>query len=90
MKKRTAENRPTVPRKFDKGRKFTTKRTGRQLSSMGFDPSAAVDRLRSQSRGHKSEGSLSRAEADDMEIDGQQANKKLLTWSRSTSKSQAP
>ncbi|CAN6306513.1 unnamed protein product [Urochloa humidicola] len=90
MKKRTAESRPIVPRKFDKDRKFTTNRMGRQLSSMGVDPSAAI--AGSRSRGRKRERSLSRAAADgdNMEIDGQQSNKKLRLRSRSRSKSRAP
>ncbi|CAN6214699.1 unnamed protein product [Urochloa humidicola] len=90
MKKRTAESRPIVPRKFDKDRKFTTNRMGRQLESMGVDPSAAI--ARSKSRGRKRERSLSRVAADgeDMEIDGQQSNKKLRLRSRSRSKSRAP
>nr|CAB3469869.1 unnamed protein product [Digitaria exilis] len=90
MKKRTAESRPIVPRKFDKDRKFTTARMGRQLYSMGVDPSAAI--ARSRSRGRKRERSLSRAAADEdgMEIDGQQSNKKLRLRSRSRSKSRAP
>ncbi|PAN25337.1 hypothetical protein GQ55_4G307500 [Panicum hallii var. hallii] len=90
MKKRTAESRPIVPRKFDKDRKFTTNRMGRQLSSMGVDPSAAI--ARSQSRGRKRERSLSRAaaNADAMEVDGQQSNKKLRLGSRSRSRSRAP
>ena len=89
MKKRTAESRPIVPRKFDKDRKFTTERMGRQLSSMGVDPSAAI--ARSRSRGRKRERSLSRAagDADAMEVDGQQSNKKLRL-SRSRSRSRAP
>jgi len=89
MKKRTAESRPIVPRKFDKDRKFTTDRMGRQLSSMGVDPSAAI--ARSRSRGRKRERSLSRAagDADAMEVDGQQSNKKLRL-SRSRSRSRAP
>ncbi|KAF0903821.1 hypothetical protein E2562_029925 [Oryza meyeriana var. granulata] len=93
MKKRTAESRPIVPRKFDKDRKFTTDRMGRQLSSMGFDPSAAVDRARSRSRGRKRERSLSRAgsDVDDMDIDGQQSKKlRVRSRSRSRSKSRAP
>ncbi|PWZ17821.1 Nucleolar GTP-binding protein 1 [Zea mays] len=92
MKKRTAESRPIVPRKFDKDRKFTTNRMGRQLSSMGVDPSAAINRARSQSRGRKRERSVSRAAADGdgMEIDGQQSNKKLRRTSRSRSRSRAP
>jgi nucleolar GTP-binding protein len=90
MKKRTAESRPIVPRKFDKDRKFTTNRMGRQLSSMGVDPSAAI--ARSKSRGRKRDRSLSRAAADgdDMEVDGQQSNKRLRLRSRSRSKSRAP
>ncbi|XP_066375737.1 nucleolar GTP-binding protein 1-like [Miscanthus floridulus] len=92
MKKRTAESRPIVPRKFDKDRKFTTDRMGRQLSSMGVDPSAAMNRARSQSRGRKHERSVSRAAADGdgMEIDSQQSNKKLRLTSRSRSRSRAP
>jgi len=90
MKKRTAESRPIVPRKFDKDRKFTTERMGRQLSSMGLNPSAAI--ARSRSRGRKRERSLSRAaaDADAMEVDGQQSNKKLRLGSRSRSRSRAP
>ncbi|KAJ1258427.1 hypothetical protein BS78_10G073900 [Paspalum vaginatum] len=92
MKKRTAESRPIVPRKFDKDRKFTAERMGRHLSSMGVDPSQAMDRARSRSRGRKRERSLSRVagDGDDMEIDGQQSNKKLRLRSRSRSKSRAP
>uniref|UniRef100_A0A0D9WMW5 Nucleolar GTP-binding protein 1 n=1 Tax=Leersia perrieri TaxID=77586 RepID=A0A0D9WMW5_9ORYZ len=93
MKKRTAESRPIVPRKFDKERKFTTDRMGRQLSSMGLDPTAAVDRARSQSRGRKRDRSVSRAvsDGDDMDIDGQQSKKlRLRSTSRSRSKSRPP
>jgi nucleolar GTP-binding protein len=95
MKKRTAESRPIVPRKFDKDRKFTAERMGRQLSSIGVDPSAALNRARSRSeiRGRKRERSLSSsaaADGDDMAIDDQQYNKKLKTGSRSRSKSRAP
>jgi nucleolar GTP-binding protein len=45
--KRTAESHPIIPRKHHKDRKCTTKRMGRQLSSLGVDP-VAVNRLRSQ------------------------------------------
>ncbi|GAY46509.1 hypothetical protein CUMW_097620 [Citrus unshiu] len=55
IKKRTAESRPSVSRKFDKDKKFTTKRMGRQLSSLGLDPSMAIDRARSKSRVAKGE-----------------------------------
>ncbi|OMP05162.1 hypothetical protein COLO4_09008 [Corchorus olitorius] len=64
IKKSTAESRPTVPRKFDKDREFTTKRMGRQLSRMGLDPSLAIDRARSKSRGRKRERSLDRGDND--------------------------
>ncbi|CAI0628649.1 unnamed protein product [Linum tenue] len=61
IKKSTAESRPTVPRKFDKDRKFTTERMGRQLSSLGIDPSRAIERARSRSvsrKGRKRERSV--------------------------------
>ncbi|KAL2555355.1 Nucleolar GTP-binding protein 1 [Forsythia ovata] len=44
MKKSTAESRPTVPRKFDKDRQFTSERTGRQLSTLGIIPTLAIYR----------------------------------------------
>ncbi|CDP17374.1 unnamed protein product [Coffea canephora] len=50
MKKSTAESRPIVPRKFDKERQFTSERMGRQLSSLGLDPSLAINRAHSKSR----------------------------------------
>lgn len=56
IKKSTAESQPIVPRKFDKDRKYTTKRMGRELSALGMDPIAAFNRARSQSlsrRGRK-------------------------------------
>ncbi|KAL5987705.1 hypothetical protein ACLOJK_035456 [Asimina triloba] len=88
IKKSTAESRPTVPRKFDKDRKFTTVRMGRQLSALGLDPSAAIGRARSKSvtRGRKRERSEARIEGDAMEVDGDQPNKKLRARSRSLSR----
>eukprot|EP00262_Sarcandra_glabra_P014580 TRINITY_DN4291_c0_g1_i1.p1 TRINITY_DN4291_c0_g1~~TRINITY_DN4291_c0_g1_i1.p1 ORF type:complete len:669 (+),score=112.13 TRINITY_DN4291_c0_g1_i1:100-2106(+) len=92
IKKSTAESRPTVPRKFDKDRKFTSKRMGRQLSSLGLDPSAAINRARSRSiskRGQKRGRSITRGDDDDvMDID--QNNKKIRLWSRSRSTSRPP
>ncbi|KAK8705582.1 hypothetical protein V6N13_049180 [Hibiscus sabdariffa] len=95
MKKSTAESRPVVPRKFDTDRKFTTGRMGRQLSSLGLDPSLAINRARSKSRGRKRERSVERGEADGgdaMDIDGNQASKKLRlrSMSRSRSRSRPP
>uniref|UniRef100_A0A3Q7HCH1 Nucleolar GTP-binding protein 1 n=1 Tax=Solanum lycopersicum TaxID=4081 RepID=A0A3Q7HCH1_SOLLC len=58
MKKSTAESRPTVPRKFDKDKEFTSKRMGRQLSALGLDPTLAINRARSKSRGRKRERSV--------------------------------
>lgn len=91
MKKSTAESRPTVPRKFDKDKKFTTERMGRQLSSLGLDPTAAIDRARSRSvskRGRKRERSAAGA-GEAMDIDTEQSNKKLRSRSRSRSRSQS-
>lgn len=91
MKKSTAESRPTVPRKFDKDKKFTTERMGRQLSSLGLDPTAAMDRARSRSvskRGRKRERSAAGA-GEAMDIDTEQSNKKLRSRSRSRSRSQS-
>ncbi|KAI8023689.1 Nucleolar GTP-binding protein 1 [Camellia lanceoleosa] len=89
IKKSTAESRPTVPRKLDKDKKFTSERMGRQLSSLGLDPTLAINRVRSQSRGHKRERSLDRGDAMDLDIG--QPNKKLrvrsTSWSRSRSRS---
>ncbi|KAM7272994.1 hypothetical protein ACFE04_027658 [Oxalis oulophora] len=97
IKKSTAESRSIVPRKFDKDKKFTTDRMGRQLSALGIDPSKAIERARSRSvlRGRKRERSASRADDDAMDMDvdvDQQANKKLRvrSTSRSRSKSKAP
>ncbi|GMI78854.1 hypothetical protein like AT1G50920 [Hibiscus trionum] len=95
IKKSTAESRPVVPRKFDTNRKFTTKRMGRQLSTLGLDPSLAINRARSKSRGRKRERSVDRGEADGgdaMDIDCNQASKKLRlrSTSRSRSRSRPP
>ncbi|CAI0543521.1 unnamed protein product [Linum tenue] len=75
------QSRPTVPRKFDKDRKFTTERMGRQLSSLGIDPSRAIERARSRSvsrKGRKRERSVGGDGEDVMEIDGGLDNKKKL------------
>ncbi|XP_043700613.1 nucleolar GTP-binding protein 1-like [Telopea speciosissima] len=96
IKKSTAESRPTVPRKFDKDRKFTSERMGRQLSALGLDPTSAIKEARSRSVsrvGRKRERSLARggdgSDAMDMDID--QSNKKLrMMRSRSRSTSRPP
>ncbi|KAH0451538.1 hypothetical protein IEQ34_018837 [Dendrobium chrysotoxum] len=95
IKKSTAESRPTIPRKFDKDRKFTTERMGRQLSSLGLDPSSAIYRARSRSvsrKGRKRDRSFAR-DADDaeaMDIDDEHKSKKLRLRSRSRSRSRPP
>ncbi|GAB2282445.1 hypothetical protein Dimus_016988 [Dionaea muscipula] len=94
IKKSTAESRSIVPRKFDKDRKFTTERMGRELSSLGMDPRAAIKRARSQSRGRKRERERGGGDGDgamDMDVE-QPNNKKLRTRSvsRSRSKSRPP
>lgn len=89
IKKSTAESRPTVPRKFDKDRKFTSERMGRQLSKLGLDPSLAINRARSMSRGRKRERSVG---GDAMDVDSENSNKKLRlrSTSRSRSRSRPP
>ncbi|XAR67268.1 hypothetical protein NMG60_11001958 [Bertholletia excelsa] len=90
IKKSTAESRPTVPRKFDKDRKFTSERMGRQLSNLGLDPTLAINRARSKSRGRKRERSLACRDTDGvdtMDLDVEQPNKKLRMRSRSRSRS---
>ncbi|CAN8311247.1 unnamed protein product [Cochlearia groenlandica] len=87
LKKTVAQNRSTVPRKFDKDKKYTTKRMGRELSAMGLDPSAAVDRARSKSRGRKRDRSEDAGD-DSMDVDDeQQSNKKQRVRSKSRSMS---
>lgn len=90
IKKSTAESRPIVPRKFDKDRKFTTERMGRQLSNLGLNPTAAINRARSRSlsrKGRKRERSLSRngEDGEAMVIDDEHKSKKLRMRSRSRS-----
>jgi len=86
IKKSTAESRPIVPRKFDKDRRFTTDRMGRQLSYLGLDPSLAINRARSQSRGRKRARSPDRGADDVMDVDVNTPNKKLRIRSRSQSR----
>ncbi|CAK8535028.1 unnamed protein product [Lathyrus sativus] len=90
IKKSTAESRPIVARKFDKDNQFTTERMGRQLSSLGLDPSLAVNRMRSRSvsrKGRKRERS-SDGRNDEMDIDGDTPSKKQRL-SRSLSRSRS-
>ena len=84
LKKTVAQNRSTVPRKFDKDKKYTTERMGREPSSLGLDPSAAVDRARSKSRGRKRDRSEDAMDVDD---DAQEGNKKMRVRSKSRSMS---
>ncbi|KAK7262518.1 hypothetical protein RJT34_30092 [Clitoria ternatea] len=94
IKKSTAESRPTVPRKFDKDKQYTSGRMGRQLSSLGLDPSLAINRMRSRSvsrRGRKRERSPETRVAnggDGMDIDGDSSSKKQRL-SRSLSRSRS-
>ncbi|XP_019098657.1 PREDICTED: nucleolar GTP-binding protein 1-like, partial [Camelina sativa] len=87
LKKTVAQNRSTVPRKFDKDKKYTTKRMGRELSALGLDPSSAVNRARSKSRGRKRDRSDDEGN-DAMDVDDeQQSNKKQRVRSKSRSMS---
>ncbi|CAN6483574.1 unnamed protein product [Victoria cruziana] len=96
LKKSTAESKPVVPRKFDKDRKFTAERMGRELSKLGMDPSRAVGRARSRSvtmRGRKRERSAvpgGDGGADAMDVDNDLPNKKLRLRDRSRSRSRPP
>jgi len=86
-KKKTADNKPVVPRKHDTTRQFTSGRMGRHLSSLGLDPSAAMERIRSRSasrKGRKRERSEG-GDEDAMDVD-QQSNKKMRAHSRSLSR----
>ncbi|XP_071692079.1 nucleolar GTP-binding protein 1 [Rutidosis leptorrhynchoides] len=89
IKKSTAESRPIVPRKFDRERKFTSERMGRQLSGLGLDPSKAVERVRSKSRGRKRERS-SDVGGDVMDVDGGSNKKMKRSLSMSRSRSRGP
>ncbi|KAI3876947.1 hypothetical protein MKX03_032492 [Papaver bracteatum] len=91
IKKSTAESRPTVPRKHDKDKEFTTQRMGRQLSALGIDPSKAINRARSKSieRGRKRERSRGDSDVDAMEMDDDRANKKLRLRSQSRPRSRS-
>ncbi|KAL8157137.1 nucleolar GTP-binding protein 1-like [Apium graveolens] len=86
IKKSTAESRPIVPRKFNKDRNFTSERMGRQLSSLGLDPSLAINRARSKSRGRKRERSSDPGDGA-MDVDAEHSNKKLRLRSTSRSRS---
>ncbi|KAL6205035.1 hypothetical protein ACLB2K_022300 [Fragaria x ananassa] len=91
IKKSTAESRPTVPRKFDKDREFTSKRMGRQLSALGIDPSMAINRARSRSvsmRGRKRERSVKDGNGSGSDMEDT-PNKKLRSMSRPHSRSRS-
>ncbi|KAL6199727.1 hypothetical protein ACLB2K_029510 [Fragaria x ananassa] len=91
IKKSTAESRPTVPRKFNKDREFTSKRMGRQLSALGIDPSMAINRARSRSvsmRGRKRERSVNDGNGSGSDMEDT-PNKKLRSMSRPRSRSRS-
>lgn len=93
IKKSTAESRPTVPRKFDKERKYTSERMGRQLSDLGLDPTLAVNRARSRSlsrRGRKRERTSDGREGMDIDTDRSDKKQKIRDRSRSRSQSRPP
>ncbi|KAJ8640124.1 hypothetical protein MRB53_016818 [Persea americana] len=95
IKKSTAESRPTVPRKFDKDKKFTSERMVRQLSALGLDPMSAINQARSRSvsrRGRKRERSVTSGgdNGDNMDMDVDQPNKRMRSLSRSRSQSRPP
>lgn len=88
LKKSNAQNRAVVPRKFDKDNKFTRKRMGRELSSLGLDPSSALNRARSKSRGSKRERYDDLGEdAMDVDVNDDEQQKKKKMCLRSISRS---
>jgi nucleolar GTP-binding protein len=87
-KKKTADNKPVVPRRHDIERQFNTSRMGRHLSSLGLDPTAAVNRARSKSANGTRSRKRDRSEGtggDDMEVD-EQSMKKMRSRPRSLSR----
>ncbi|CAH1423295.1 unnamed protein product [Lactuca virosa] len=84
IKKSITESRPIVHRKFDKDKRFTSERMGRQLSSLGLDPSKARKRVRSESRGRKRERSSDHGDGMDVDAD-EGSNKKMKIRSKSRS-----
>ncbi|PIA58763.1 hypothetical protein AQUCO_00500598v1 [Aquilegia coerulea] len=91
IKKSTAESRPIVPRKFDKERKFTSHRMGRELSALGLDPSSSINRARSVTRGRKRGRSVARGdEATAMDVDQPSKKQRMRSLSRARSLSRPP
>ena len=87
-KKKTADNKPVVPRRHDVERQFNTSRMGRHLSNLGLDPTAAVNRARSRSAAGTKSRKRDRSEGtggDDMEVD-EQAMKRMRSRTRSLSR----
>jgi len=87
-KKKTADNKPVMPRRHDVERQFNTSRMGRHLSSLGLDPNAAVNRARSRSAAGTRSRKRDRSEGtggDDMEVD-EQAQKRIRSKTRSLSR----
>mmetsp|Transcript_36252 Transcript_36252/g.43752 ORF Transcript_36252/g.43752 Transcript_36252/m.43752 type:complete len:667 (-) Transcript_36252:565-2565(-) len=67
--KSTANNVAVAPRKFDTQKKSTTERMETHLTSLGIDPTLAVERARSVSRGRKRRRDTNNAD-EDMEMEG--------------------
>eukprot|EP00271_Cylindrocystis_brebissonii_P005994 TRINITY_DN18488_c0_g1_i1.p1 TRINITY_DN18488_c0_g1~~TRINITY_DN18488_c0_g1_i1.p1 ORF type:complete len:702 (-),score=149.59 TRINITY_DN18488_c0_g1_i1:723-2828(-) len=97
LKKSTAESKPVMPRGVDRDRQFNVTRMRRDLSGMGVDPTAAIERIRSRSAsrnprvGRKRERSEAPIEGggEGMEIDAggeNRAAKRLRSRSRSKSR----
>ncbi|MCL7028694.1 hypothetical protein MKW94_014638, partial [Papaver nudicaule] len=58
------EDRPCVPRKHNKDKKFTSQRMGRQLSALRIDPSKFFNRAGSKSIGRGRKRERSRGESE--------------------------
>lgn len=84
LKKNAANNQAMLPGKVDGGRQRTAANMKKKLGAMGIDTDAAIERLRSQSRGRKRLRSAdARAEEDVQMVDAEGTPKQRVHSSKS-------
>lgn len=88
-KRKTGTNAAIVPRLADTGRSRTATRMKDELGKMGLDPSAAITRARSQSRGREVLKKRSRSQSTAMEAQTQPEVRVRSSKSRSMSRGRA-
>uniref|UniRef100_A0A7S0NA15 Nucleolar GTP-binding protein 1 n=1 Tax=Pyramimonas obovata TaxID=1411642 RepID=A0A7S0NA15_9CHLO len=91
-KKSAADNAPKVPRKLDKERKSNTRTMRTEMASLGYDPSAAVERARTRSQSRTGR-KRQRDKSMDMDTDEQERGRSLSrvdARSMSRGRSQTP